>query len=425
MSKIRYQSPTGMHDIYREDEGYYSLVEETAKKIADFYGFNKITTPILEDADLFVRSIGGNTDIVEKEMYILKTKGKDVLALRPEGTAPIMRAYIEHGMQSLFQPVKLWYYGPFFRYERPQSGRFRQFFQVGFEILGDASYIYDAQTIIVGFNLLKDLGLKDIIVLINTIGCDECRKEYKKKLSVFLRKNKDNLCVDCKRRASKNILRVLDCKKDSCRELLKDAPQMLDMLCDDCKNHFKSVLESLEMVGIPYELDPFLVRGLDYYTQTVFEIKFSEDKEEAIGSLLGGGRYNNLGEELKAGNVPACGFAVGVDRIITAMRIKDINLKEKKEKRVFIVQIGDIARKQCLSMIEVLRKQKIGVDESLGKDSMKAQLTKANKLGIKIVLILGQKEAIDKTVIIRNMETGKQIAVKQEEIVKEVKKRLK
>jgi len=425
MSKIKYQSPTGMHDIYREDEKYYSLIEETAKKIADFYGFDKITTPILEEADLFIRSIGGNTDIVEKEMYTFKTKGKDFLALRPEGTAPIMRAYIEHGMQSLFQPVKLWYYGPFFRYERPQAGRFRQFFQVGFEILGDSNYIHDAQTITIGYNLLKDIGLTNLIVSINSIGCNECRKDYKKRLTSFLRKRKNDLCADCKRRSEKNVLRVLDCKKDSCKEILEDAPQILDVLCDECRVHFKSVLESLDAVGIPYQLDSFLVRGLDYYTQTVFEIKFCEDREDAVGSLLGGGRYNDLGEDLKAGSIPACGFAAGVDRIITAMRIKDIRIKRKKQKQIFIVQIGDLAKKQSLGMIEVLRKNKIGVVESLGKNSMKSQLTKANKLGIKIVLILGQREAIDKTVIIRNMETGKQVAAKQEDIIKEIKTRLK
>lgn len=422
MTKIRYQRVTGMHDIFGREQLFYDRVEEVAKKIAEFYVFQKITTPILEDQELFIRSIGETTDIVEKEMYTLKTKGKDLLVLRPEGTAPVFRAYIENGMQSQAQPVKLWYYGPFFRYERPQAGRYRQFWQIGFEILGDESPVLDAETILIAYNLLKDLGFEKVIININSIGCDECRKDYKKALSSFLRNRKNLICSDCKRRAEKNILRVLDCKNPKCQQILNEAPQIIDYLCIGCKNHFKQVLEFLEEASIPYKLDPFLVRGLDYYSRTVFEITF---EDEALGSIIGGGRYDSLGNALKTDFIPAVGFSMGVERVIALMKLKQIQLKTKKKEGIFIVQVGDLAKRKTLKIIEELRKAKINIFEAISKDSMKLQLTKANKLAINIVLIIGQKEALNDTIIIKDMKTGKQSTVKQENIVKEIKKRIK
>ncbi|HOI59759.1 MAG TPA: histidine--tRNA ligase [Candidatus Pacearchaeota archaeon] len=426
MTKIRYQTVTGMHDVFGREQVFYEKVEDTAKKIAEFYAFQKITTPILEDQELFIRSVGETTDIVEKEMFTLKTKGKDLLVLRPEGTASVFRAYLENGMQSLSQPVKLWYYGPFFRYERPQAGRYRQFWQIGFEILGDASPVLDAEAILIAHNLLSDLGFKKTIVNINSIGCEECRKDYKKALSSFLKNKKNLICGDCKRRAEKNILRVLDCKNPKCQQILSEAPQVVDYLCPDCKNHFKQVLEFLDEISIPYRLDPFLVRGLDYYSKTVFEIGFEESpEEEAIGSLLGGGRYDLLGKALKTDVIPAVGFSMGVERLIALMKLKKIELKTKKKDGIFIVQVGDLAKRKALKIMDELRKAKINVYEAISKDSMKLQLTKANKLAINIVLIIGQKEALDNTVIIKDMKTGKQSEVKQENIVKEIKKRFK
>ncbi|MDD4661933.1 MAG: histidine--tRNA ligase [Candidatus Pacebacteria bacterium] len=426
MTKIKYQTVTGMHDVFGREQIFYDRVEEAAKKIASFYSFQKISTPILEDQDLFIRSVGESTDIVEKEMFTLKTKGKDLLVLRPEGTAPVFRAYLENGMQSLPQPVKLWYYGPFFRYERPQAGRYRQFWQIGFELIGDASPVLDAETILIAYNLLKDLGFKKIVVNINSIGCDECRKDFKKALSSFLRNKKNLICSDCKRRAEKNILRVLDCKNPKCQEILNEAPQIVDYLCSDCKNHFKQVLEFLEEIPVPYKLDPFLVRGLDYYSRTVFEISFEGSKEEeSVGSLLGGGRYDNLGKSLKTDVIPAVGFSMGVERVVALMKLKEIDLKSKKKEGVFIVQVGDLAKKKTLKIMEELRGAKINVFEAISKDSMKLQLTKANKLAINIVLIIGQQEALNGTVILKDMVTGKQSTIKQENIAKEVKKRIK
>ena len=419
MTKIRYQRVTGMHDISQKEQLYYDKIEETAKKLAEFYDFQKITTPILEDQELFVRSIGEATDIVEKEMFTLKTKGKDTLVLRPEGTAPVFRAYIENGMQAQSQPVKLWYYGPFFRYERPQAGRYRQFFQIGFEILGDESPVLDAQTILIAYNLLKDLSIKKLKVSINCIGCEECRKDYKKKLTSFLKTKKDLICKDCERRAEKNILRVLDCKNEKCKQVLSESPQILDCLCLPCKDHFKQVLEFLEEVSLPYNLDPFLVRGLDYYTKTVFEIALDGD------ALVGGGRYDLLGKALKTNIIPGVGFSMGVERVIALMKEKEINVRTRRKKSVFVVQVGNLAKRKTLRIMEELRKSGIKVFEAISKDSMKLQLTKANKLAINTVLIIGQKEALNDTIIIKDMQTGKQSIVKQENIQKEIKKRIK
>ena len=426
MTKIKYQTVTGMHDVFGREQLLYDKVKEAAQKIADFYAFQRINTPILEDQDLFIRSVGESTDIVEKEMFSLKTKGKDLLVLRPEGTAPVFRSYLENGMQSLPQPVKLWYYGPFFRYERPQAGRYRQFWQIGFELIGDGSAVLDAETIVIAYNLLGELGFKKTIVSINSIGCEECRKDYKKALSSFLRSKKDSICSDCKRRAEKNILRVLDCKNPKCQQVLSEAPQILDYLCPECKNHFKQVLEFLEEVQVPYKLNPFLVRGLDYYSKTVFEISFEgSPEEEAIGSILGGGRYDFLGKALKTDIVPAVGFSMGVERVIALMKAKEIEFNPKKKEGIFIVQVGDLAKRKAFKIIQDFRAAKINLFEAISKDSMKLQLTKANKLGINTALIIGQQEALNNTVIIKDMTTGKQSIVKQENIVKEVKKRIK
>lgn len=419
MTKINYQRVTGMHDVFGKEQLYYDRVEEIAKNIADFYAFRRITTPILEEKELFTRSVGKTTDIVEKEMFTLETKGKDRLVLRPEGTASVFRAYIENGMQSDPQPVKLWYYGPFFRYERPQAGRYRQFWQAGFEMLGDEAPVLDAKTILIAYNLLKEIGFKKITVNINSIGCEECMADYKKALAHFLKERTGIVCPDCKKRYKKNILRVLDCKDPKCKQVFSEAPQVLDYLCAPCKGHFKQVLEFLEEVAVPYRLDPFLVRGLDYYNRTVFEIALNDN------SLVGGGRYDALSKALKTDDIPAVGFSMGVERAVALMKEKEIKLKLKRKKSVFIIQVGDLAKRKAFKIIEELRQKKINVFEAISKDSMRVQLTKANKLAINIVLIIGQREALNDTVIIKDMKTGKQVTIKQDNIVREIKERFK
>jgi histidyl-tRNA synthetase len=421
MAKPKFQSPTGTHDILPQNQAYYDKIYKTVKDIVSFYDFGKIDTPILEDANLFIRSVGENTDIVEKEMFILKTKGKDYLALRPEGTAPIMRAYIENGLLSLPQPVRLWYFGPFFRYEKPQAGRFRQFNQFGIEIIGESDSIVDVQSVLIMYKVLQELGLNDLIVKINSIGDDKCRPTYRKDLIKNLRNNKDSLCEDCQKRIKTNPLRVLDCKNEKCQQVLLGAPQSIDYLCEECKKHLKDTLEYLDELKIPYLLESKLVRGLDYYTRNVFEI---ESTRSGV-VLAGGGRYDNLAKVLGGGNISACGAAAGIERIINEMKETKNRPMLKDVPDIFFTQIGPLAKKKSLPILENLRKAGLKVGESFGKNGLKDQLGKANRLGVKAVIILGQKEAINDKILIRNMKTSKQVEVKQEEIVKELKKILK
>ncbi len=425
MSKIKFQTPPGMHDILPEEEKHYYRIEETARRIADFYNFGKIHTPILEQTNLFEKSVGDDTDIVQKEMYTLKTKGNDYLALRPEGTASIARAYIENGMYNLSQPIKLWYFGPFFRYERPQAGRYRQFWQLGFEVLGEKNSIIDAQIIQICYNFLKELKIKDIIIELNSIGCKECRPSYKKVLNNYFKKRQSSLCSNCKRRKKDNIFRILDCKEEKCQPIKADAPQTLDYLCEECKKHFKEVLEFLDEIELPYSLNSSLVRGLDYYNKTVFEI-FAKDKENLSQkiALAGGGRYDDLINILGGRNVPACGAAFGVERVLELIKRQQI-VNEEIETQVFLAQVGDLAKKKSLNILEDFRRSKIRVAEAFGKDSLRNQLDKANRLKAKYVLIFGQKEALDNQIVIRDMETGKQSLVKLDNLIKEIKNKLK
>ncbi len=363
-----------------------------------------------------------STDIVKKEMYTLKTKGGDFLALRPEWTASIARAYLENGMHNRPQPLKLWYFGPCFRYEHPQSGRYRQFWQFGFEVIGERSSVADAQIIQVFYNILKELKIKNHIVELNSIGDSQCRGYYKKVLSKYYRAKADHLCLDCKRRIKENILRVLDCKKDKCAEFKSEAPQILDYLCDECKGHFKEVLEFLDELEIPYSLNSSLVRGLDYYTRTVFEIVPEEDKKL---SLAGGGRYDDLIKMLGGKDTPACGAGAGIERIISLMKKQEIDLKETKRTDVFVAQIGNLARRKSLKLLEELRKAKIRTEESFGKDSLRAQLARADRVGAHYTLVIGQKEALENLVMLRDMKTGRQDEIKFEKTTEEIKKRLK
>ncbi|MBU2545146.1 histidine--tRNA ligase [Patescibacteria group bacterium] len=423
-NKNKFQSVTGMHDILPEDQKYYRKIYDVVSNIAEFYGFGKIDTPIVEETELFAKGIGLATDVVKKEMYNLKTKGDDSLSLRPEWTAGIVRSYIENGMHSLPQPLKLWYFGPCYRYERPQAGRYRQFWQFGFEIFGESSSVIDAQIIQIFYNIFKELKLKDLIIEINSVGDSNCRPYYKKLLSSYLKSRESSICPDCKRRFKENVLRVLDCKEEKCQPIKTEAPQILDHLCDECHSHFKEVLEFLDEIELPYTLNPYLVRGLDYYTKTVFEL-FSESEGGCKNALAGGGRYDKLVKLLRGRDTPACGAAAGTERIVSLMKAQDIEGAKEPETQIFLAQLGSMAKRKGLWLLEEFRKSKVRVAESFGKNSLKAQLNRADKLGAKYTLILGQKEALDGVVIVRNMKTGKQDVVKIDEVVAIVKKRLK
>ena len=426
--KLKFQKPTGMHDILPPDQKYFQKIYDVSKSIAEFYSFSKIETPILEQTELFIKGTGDTTDIVQKQMFNVKTKGGDSLTLRPEFTPGIIRAYIEHGMKNLAQPVKFYSFGPVFRYEKPQAGRYRQFHQFNLENIGEKSAVADAQIIQIFYSILSELKFKKLIVKINCLGDGKCRSRYKKLLIKYFRSKKRILCFDCQRRLEENPLRVLDCKEERCQANIGQAPQIIDYLCEECHIHFKSVLEFLDEMELPYCLDPYLVRGLDYYTKTAFEIFTDEVENKELfvkNALAGGGRYDNMVKLFGGEDVGAVGGAMGIERIVLIMKEKDIKFSEINNSQVFLVQLGDLAKKKSLKLLENFRKANIKVLESLSKDSLKVQLGLANKVGTKYTLILGQKEALEGTIIIKDMKTSRQETVKLEKIIEKVKEELK
>ncbi|MCI0680325.1 histidine--tRNA ligase, partial [bacterium] len=442
-------SPKGMRDLMGDEYFAFQGFFEKASEIALYYGFRPIETPILERSELFLRGIGEDTDIVEKEMYTLKTKGGDQLVMRPEGTAGVMRAYIEKGMRQLPQPVMLYYGGQFFRHEKPQKGRYREFRQFGMEIIGTKKSIADAMIIRAAVLILAEVGIGDVCVFINSIGDKESRANFIKELAHYYRKHINDLCQDCKRRIRVNPLRLLDCKNPKCKEYKKDAPEILSYLSDESKRHFKEVLEYLEAQNIRYRINPTLVRGIDYYSETVFEVvkgdceevasdsdspdseeklvkaeeknkrTEKEEKEpselyaEDVGlALAGGGRYDYLARAIGSKkDISGVGMSIGVDRIITPERMKKLHPRILRKPKIYFIQLGFEAKLKSLNVIEILREARIPIMHSLGKDSLSGQLAIAERMDVPYALIFGQKEAIDDTVIVRNMKNRSQSIV--------------
>lgn len=424
-------SPKGMRDIF--DKEYYAFQGffEKASEVAIYYGFRPIETPILEREPVFTSSLGVGTDIRDKEMYSLKTKGGDHLAMRPEGTAAIMRAYLEHGMHTLPQPVMLYYYGPFFRHENPQRGRLRELRQFGLEILGTQKSIADALVIRTITLILDEAGFKNISVEINSIGDKECRSGYLRELTSYYKKHLSEICAHCKERVKTNPLRLLDCKDAKCQGPKANAPTPIDSLCNDCRHHFKEVIEYLEEMGISYRINGNLVRGLDYYTRTVFEIMDSTTNEHGETESLAvasGGRYDLLARSLGSKkDVPAVGGGIGVDRVIMSPTHKPLDPRILKKPKIYFIQLGADAKLKSLGIIEVLRKARVPIAQSLSKDGLGQQLSQAERSGAPYAIIFGQKEAMDNTVIVRNMETRSQEIVKLEtlpDFVKHLKEEL-
>ena len=429
MSKIKFQSLTGMHDVLPADQVYFKRVQKVVESIANSYTFEKIETPILEFAEVFQKAVGDDTDIVGKEMYTFRTKGGDLVSLRPEGTAGVMRSYLENGMHNLPQPVKLWYVGPFFRYERPQAGRFRQFHQFGFEAIGDTNPSIDGQIIQMSYDVLKELGFKNMNIEVNSIGDSECRPYFKKILASYFKSRRSALCPDCQRRLKENPLRILDCKEEKCQRVKAGAPQIIDHLCEKCHAHFKDVLEFLDELEFPYTLNPYLVRGLDYYTKTVFEIVdttgMQTEEGKGVGTLIGGGRYDNLAKMLGGRDTAGCGSAAGIERIVTLMKTREMKTGPKVEDpKIFLAQLGQMAKRKSMKLFEEFREAKIPVAESFSKDSLKAQLRSANKMNIRWVLIFGQKEALEDFITLRDMDTGVQKEIKLDKVVEEMKEKI-
>jgi len=439
IKKTQLRSIKGMHDILPEEQIYWDLILKKGRGILEDYGFRKLDTPVVEFTALYNKSTGENSDIVEKEMYTFRTRGKDQISLRPEFSPGVARAYIEHGMHVRPHPVQLWSFGPLFRHDRPQYGRYRQLHQLNAELFGDESAASDAMMIFISYKIFESIGFKNIIIKINTIGDSSCRPQYIKALKDHYRYNKKS-CVQCQKRLKTTPLRVLDCKNEQCMEIAKEAPQFLDHLDDDCKKHFKTVLEFLDEIDIPYLLDHTLVRGMDYYTRTVFEAfieidkkkdKENDEKEDDKDSiekiaLGGGGRYDKLVEFLSGPKTPATGWALGIERIILAMKKFGIEPPSSRvQPKVFIAQLGELAKRKSLKLFEDFRRSGLTTKASFGRDSIKAQLRVANRLNIPYTIIMGQKEALDGSVIIREMDTGVQETIPADKVIEMVKQKLK
>jgi histidyl-tRNA synthetase len=421
-SKEPRTSVKGMRDII--DEQYYQFQGffEKAQEVAVYYGFRPIDTPIVEHEDVFTSSIGVGTDIVDKEMYTLKTKGGDHLALRPEHTAGLMRSYIENGMQTLPQPVLFYSYGPVFRHENPQKGRYRQLWQFDMDAIGSEKSILDALVIKATWTILEEAGAKDLSIDINSIGDKECRAGYIRELVAYYKKHMSILPPIDRERLKINPLRILDSKDEKTIELNQNAPDTLSHLCSACKKHFKEVLEYLEEMEIPYTINKCLVRGLSYYTRTVVEIMIQDEETGKKITIAGGGRYDYLGRQLGSKkDVPAVGIAIGVDRVVEAPWFAKLCPRIIKKPKIYFIQLGFDAKLKSLNVIEILRKGKVPIAQSISKDNLGAQLAVAEKLGMHYAIIFGQKEAMENSVIFRDMTNRSQETVKLAKLLEYIK----
>lgn len=417
-----YQAPRGTFDILPEDEPYWRYIREKAERIAALYGYGQIETPVFEDASLFQRSVGAGTDIVEKEMYIFKDLGGNELALRPEGTAPVCRAYLEHGMQSLPQPVKLYYIVPVFRYERPQAGRLREHHQFGYEAIGEGDAPLDAEVIDMAWRFYQSLGITELTLKLNSIGCSACRPTYIDVLKKYYAGKVDELCADCKVRIERNPLRLLDCKQPACQKVADAAPKSTDYLCPECAAHFNDLKKYLGILGIPFSINSRLVRGLDYYTRTVFEIQpLVEGGQSTIG---GGGRYDNLLAELGGKPAPAIGFATGIERIILNLKRQGIPVPPVSHPEIFVANIGAGTKDEAVKLAAALRKNNIGALAATEERSLRAQLRRANSLRVRFALIIGEDELKNGTVVLRDMASAGQESVPLKGIEGVLKNRL-
>lgn len=416
-------SPKGMRDLMNEEYYNFQGFFEKAQEVAVYYGFKPIETPILECTEIFTGTIGRGTDIVDKEMYTLRTKGGDHLALRPEHTAPLTRAYIEHGMQTLPQPVMFYEYGPIFRHDKPQRGRYRQFWQFDLDCLGSDKSIMDALVIKACMSILEEAGASNLTIDINSIGDKECRNAYIKELVNYYKKHINNLPTVDRMRLKTNPLRILDSKEEKTKEINEGAPDSVSCLCASCKKHFKEVLEYLEEMSIPYNINKNLVRGLSYYTRTVFEIIEQGGGEDGSPlALAGGGRYDYMARQMgNKRDIPSVGISIGVDRIIASSWYKKLSPRILKKPKIYFIQLGSEAKLKSLNVIEILRKAHIPIAQSLPKDSIGSQLAVAEKLAIPYVIILGVKEALDNSVIVRNMSNRSQDTVKLNKLLEYLK----
>ncbi len=401
-----YRAPRGTSDILPKEQAYWRYIEQKVVNVCQLYGYERIDAPAFEDTQLFSRSVGEDTDIVEKQMYTFEDRGGNKITLRAEGTAPVCRAYLEHGLHNLPQPVKLYYITSIFRYERPQAGRYREHHQFGYEAIGDDDPALDAEVIDMAWQFFRSLNLHHLSLKLNSIGCKKCRPQYLTLLKDYYANHTHELCSDCKTRLKRNPLRLLDCKNEVCQQIANSAPRSIDHLCSQCDTHFDRLKRYLGLLELPFEVNHCLVRGLDYYTRTVFEVQ--PEAGGAQSALGGGGRYDDLIEELGGKPTPAIGFATGIERIILNLRKQDVPIPPLPRPQVFIAYIGDEAKDEAIKLASRLRRAGIGVMEAIGNKSLKAQLRQANTLNVRHTVIIGEQEVKSGTVILRDMTSAHQ-----------------
>jgi len=421
---MKFQAPRGTYDILPKDIDKWYFLEKIIKKHLRLFNYKELRFPIFEYEDLFERSVGGDSDIVEKEMYVFKDKGDRVLALRPEGTASVARVYIEHSMiSSRRDPLKVFYYGPMFRYARPQKGRYRQFYQFGIEYIGDSSAYADAEIITIGWKILQAANVPDVSLEINSVGCKKCRKNYYAKLKQFLFDRREKFCDDCQRRMNTNPLRVFDCKNKSCQKELENAPQMLDNLCPDCFDHFENLQSNLDQLNVDYQINPRIVRGLDYYTRTAFEYKINYlGAQDALG---GGGRYDGLIEYLGGNSTPAVGLSMGMERIILAMEESDAQFSKLDTLDVFIIPMDEKYNDKAIEIMKFLHQSEISAQIADANTSMGSNFKYCDRNNVKFALVIGENEIKTRNYALKNIKTHTQKSIDLDNIVEYINKKIK
>ena len=417
------KAPRGTNDIFGDGIKKWHEIESTILKLTKEFGFGEIRTPMFEHTELFLRGVGETTDIVQKEMYTFEDKGDRSITLKPEGTAGVARAFLENKMFAAPQPTRLFYIAPAFRYEKPQAGRMRQFHQFGVEMFGSSEATADAEVISLANSLLNRVGIKNVQVHINSLGGPECRQNYNKALKQFLSQNLEELCPTCQERFEKNPLRVLDCKNEKCKDIIKDAPVVLDVLGEECKKHFDTLQKLLKAMNIPYVVDSLIVRGLDYYTQTVFE--FISDDIGSQGTICGGGRYDKLVEECGGKPMPAVGFGVGLERLIMVLEAQQGKVEYPLEKDIFVASIGENALFKAHSLAYELRNAGFCAEVDHLARSVKAQMKYANKVGAKYAMVLGDDELQENKAVLRNMNTREEKEVELDKLIDVLKMEVK
>lgn len=408
------KAPRGTRDILPDKVGNWLYLENLIRKLCSQFGYREIRTPIFEHTELFQRGIGETTDVVEKEMYTFTDRGNRSITLRPENTAAAVRSYLENKLYADTNLCKLFYIGSMFRYDRPQAGRYREFHQFGVEALGEANPAVDAEIISLAVQFLQDLGLKDIKLLLNSVGCPKCRPVYRRKLQEFFKPVISEMCEDCQSRYDRNPMRLLDCKNEKCKKLAENAPAITDCLCDECSEHFHKVQDFLTAAGIKFELDPGLVRGLDYYTKTAFELKYIP--LGAQSAVLGGGRYDGLIEECGGKSTPAVGFATGLERVLLALEMQNLLPETVYDTDVFIVALGDMVQEKAFEILTELRKNGFKASMDFAGRSIKAQMKQANKSNAKIAVILGENELKSNSAVVKNMQDSTQESVSLDDL---------